>query len=731
MSSFWESPLHRVVGDKSAKALARLGLHTVADLMSHHPRRYQDRGRLTDLAALRLGDHVTVMARVLDVSLRPMSKRQGVVLNATIWDGRSRLALTFFGKHAGSLHGIRSRLLPGETGLFTGTVSSYQGNRQLTHPDFEMLDEGADEAEAIERRMRPEPIYPASTALPSWKIRDAAAVVLSSLRPQEVPDLVPSSTREREHLYSAHEMLEKLHRPQNDDEWRRARRTAQFEEAFLLQTVLARRRHAAALQRTTPRPRRADGLLAAFDQRLPFSLTAGQLEVGEQLAADLASQQPMQRLLQGEVGSGKTVVALRAMLQVVDAGGQAALLAPTEVLAAQHLRSISALLGDLGAGGTLAAAEGATRVELLTSALPAARRAKALAAIASGEAGIVVGTHALLADQVQFADLGLLVVDEQHKFGVEQRDTLRTRGETIAHSLVMTATPIPRTVAMTVFGDLEVSSLTDLPAGRPEVTTYLVPRGKELWMDRVWARCGEEIVAGGRVYVVCPRIDANDAGEDSPALPAPQQEEAPAARATVLQTADELASLPALGGAAVTRLHGRMSADAKERAMADFASGRTPVLVTTTVVEVGVDVPEASVMVILDADRFGLSQLHQLRGRIGRGDRPGICFAVSAVKEGSAFDRLAAFAASRDGFALAEEDLQLRREGDVLGASQSGLASSLTHLRVLKDRELISRAREHAERLVALDPDIHSFPDLRAAAAAIEASAAADFIERS
>ncbi len=708
-------PIGRLLGEPTARALGKLGLRTVGDVLRHYPRRLQDRGRFTELRDLPVGDHVTVLARVEDVQERPMHARRGVILNATISDGAHRLLLTFFAKHPGGLSRNRRMLQVGTTGLFTGTVTLYRGARQLAHPDFEVLGDLDDEAAAIERHMQPIPIYPATSAVPSWRIANAVTTLLRILTSDDVPDVVPPDVRRAEDLLGSFAALQGIHDPVSEEHWLRARRTLQFEEAFVLQSVLVRRREVARALRTVPRPATGGGILAAFDARLPFPLTAGQRAVGDQIAADLASHTPMQRLLQGEVGSGKTLVALRAMLQVVEAGGQAALLAPTEVLAQQHHRSIAAMLGPLALPGMLGGADAATHVELLTSSLPSRRRATALARAASGQAGLVIGTHALLGEEVQFHDLGLVVVDEQHRFGVEQRDVLRTRGGRTAHSLVMTATPIPRTVAMTVFGDLEVSTLREMPPGRGEVRTFAVPRDNAAWMGRMWQRCAEEVAAGGRVYVVCPRIDAGDTDTTG---------------AAVTQTAAALRDEPALAGVAIGELHGRLAMDAKDRAMDDFASGRTPVLVATTVVEVGVDVADATVMVVLDADRFGLSQLHQLRGRIGRGGRPGVCFAVTGQLAGPAEGRVQAFVTTRDGFELAEKDLELRREGDVLGAAQSGLASSLTTLRVLADRDLIERARAHADALVARDPSFATVPALAAAVAGIEESSAGDFIER-
>jgi ATP-dependent DNA helicase RecG len=498
----------------------------------------------------------------------------------------------------------------------------------------------------------------------------------------------------------------------------------------------------------TARPARdaADGsLLADFDAALPFALTQGQRSVGKEIADELAQPRPMQRLLQGEVGSGKTVVALRAMLQVVDAGGQAALLAPTEVLAAQHARSLRRLLGPLAEGGLLGGAANGTRVALLTGSQPAAARKEALLAAASGEAGIVVGTHALLGDQVQFADLGLVVVDEQHRFGVEQRDALRAKAKTAPHLLVMTATPIPRTVAMTVFGDLETSTLTEVPAGRAGITSHVVPAGNERWIERVWDRVREEVDAGRRAYVVCPRIHPDDdadgpgggANADFDEVPEfldltdPEPGDDRAPLRAVLEVAESLRELPRLDGVEIGVLHGQMAPADKDEAMARFASGAAPVLVSTTVVEVGVDVPEATVMVIFDADRFGVSQLHQLRGRVGRGADPGLCLLISTARPGTpAATRVEALARTTDGFELAALDLELRSEGDVLGAAQSGRSSSLRLLRVVADADLIAQARTEAAAVVSADPDLAGHPELAGTIAAQLDAEQEEFLER-
>ena len=744
-----EESLASVLGARTAGSLGKLGLRTVGDLLRHYPRRYGDPGTLTDMDRLALGEHVTVLARVAQATVRPMRNRGGALLQAVVTDGRHELALTFFAKRPGALRPHEDKLRPGRTGLFTGIVSVYRGTRQLTHPDYVLVGVDADDEEsAMFEASRPIPIYPASASVPSWRIQRAVRTVLDPLTPDDVSDPVPVEVRTRVGLVGRLEALRAIHAPVDQRQWQQARHRFRFEEAFVLQAALAQRRARAAEQDATARPLRGPdepSLLADFDARLPFELTKGQRSVGEDIARELAEPRPMQRLLQGEVGSGKTVVALRAMLQVVDAGGQAALLAPTEVLAAQHARTLRNLLGPLGEGGLLGGSENGTRVALLTGSLGAAARKNALLQAASGEAGIVVGTHALLGEHVQFADLGLVVVDEQHRFGVEQRDALRAKGKVAPHLLVMTATPIPRTVAMTVFGDLETSSLTEVPAGRAGITTHVVPAGNPVWMERTWARVREEVDRGNRAYVVCARIhpdadtDAPRKGSDTDFDEVPEfleltDGEAAGERAplrAVLEVADMLGTLPQLEGVEVGALHGQMAPADKDAAMARFASGDVQVLVSTTVIEVGVDVPEATVMVVFDADRFGLSQLHQLRGRVGRGSRPGLCLLVSPSEPGTpAAARVEALAETTDGFRLATLDLELRSEGDVLGAAQSGRSSSLRLLRVVKDADLIEEARREAAVVVGTDPDLDGQPELRAAISAQLDSEQEEFLER-
>ncbi|MFV0635045.1 ATP-dependent DNA helicase RecG [Demequina sp.] len=729
-------PLSKVLGARTATGLGKLGLDTVEDLLRHYPRRYGSPGEMTPIGALALGEHVTVMAQVRSVTVRTMRSRGGAMLEAVVTDGRDSLQLTFFAKRAGVLRMHESKLAAGRTGLFTGTVGEYRGRRQLTHPDYLIVGvDAADEDEAVLEASRPIPIYPAVASVPTWRIGRSVRMVLDPLTEADVPDPLPAAIREQRGLPSLLEALRAVHVPDVDADWRRGQDRLRFEEALVLQTALARRRAAREALAAVPRQGVSDGLVQALDARLPFPLTAAQVEVGEQIAKDLAATTPMLRLLQGDVGAGKTVVALRAMAQVVDSGGQAALLAPTEVLAAQHLRTLEQLMGPLAFGGMLGGDPHGTRLTLLTGSQSTGARRQALADAASGAAGIVVGTHALLSETVQFADLGLVVVDEQHRFGVEQRDALRSRSEHPPHTLVMTATPIPRTVAMTVFGDLETSLLTDKPAGRAEVATHVVPADNQAWLDRTWARVREEVNAGRRVYVVCPRIDADDEVDPETLEAAADEPDEPAAQrpplASVTQTAAMLAERAELASVRIGLMHGRLSAEDKDAAMAAFASGEAPVLVSTTVIEVGVDVPAATMMVVLDAERFGISQLHQLRGRVGRGTLASVCLLVSRAEPGTVSrERLDALAATTDGFVLAEKDLELRREGDVLGAAQSGGRNSLRLLRVVRDAALIEQAREHARELVARDPDLAAYPALASAIDSWLGGEREEFLER-
>ena len=721
--------LENVVGAKTAKPFETLKVWTVGDLMRHLPRRYFSGTELSDLSTLSDGEEVTVLAEVVDTKVFYVHDRSARKprLEATITDRRGYLTLTFFGQSR-LISYWQSALQPGTRGIFAGKVREFNRKLQLAHPDFVTLDDqgrvvaGAQRNSGLARAAENPLIglYPLTGKLRTWTVAECAALALDSLTGLEDP--LPPWLRDAVGVVDQETAFRFVHQPQDFEQVERGRERLRFDEAFGLQLTMAYRRADAASHRAEPRPRRTGGLLDAFDARLPFTLTAGQVEVSEQIFAELARTFPMQRLLQGEVGSGKTLVALRAMLAVVDAGGQAALLAPTEVLAGQHYSTVTRLLGDLAEGGTLAAVENATGVVLVTGSQSTAQRRQATQLAASGEAGIVIGTHALLSAGVQFADLGLVVVDEQHRFGVEQRAALSAKATTRPHVLVMTATPIPRSVAMTVFGDLETATLRELPAGRADVGTVVVDaRRQPAWVRRAWQRIVEEVGQGRQAYVVCARIstseaDRTDTGDQAPA-------------AAVEDLYAELRDGP-LATVRVAMLHGQLAAEEKDAVMGRFVAGEVDVLVATTVIEVGVDVPNASVMVVSDADRFGISQLHQLRGRIGRGGHPGVCLLLTTAEEGSlARQRLDAVAGTRDGFALAEVDLAQRREGDVLGASQSGSRSSLKLLRVLDDADLLLSARELAERCIAEDPELRN-PALADIVTELETEAAGEWLER-
>ncbi|WP_285650046.1 ATP-dependent DNA helicase RecG [Actinomycetospora sp. NBRC 106375] len=744
-----DTSLLTALGDKTARPLARqLELHTVGDLLRHYPRRYIEHATVTHTSdredsRFRPGEHVTLLGTVEKVTGRRMRHRKGHIVEATVAVGAQRFTCTFFNQP------YRERDLgAGTTALFSGDLSRYKGGWQLAAPEFSVLGPGV--SAQLPGLI---PVYPATRKLRSWAIMMAVRQVLDVF--DDPGDPLPEVLRASHGLMSLGDALHRVHLPDTREEQVAARRRLVWDEAFGLQLAMAGRRASATTRPAAACPRRDDGLAAAFDARLPFALTDSQRAVGESLADALAGTEPLNRLLQGDVGSGKTVVALRAMLQVVDAGRQAVLLAPTEVLAAQHARSLQAMLGPLGRAGELGAdPDGrATRVTLLTGSLGAKARREALLDAQSGSAGIVVGTHAVIQQGVAFADLGLVVVDEQHRFGVHQRDELRSRpGPTTPHVLVMTATPIPRTVALTLYGDLDTSALDELPAGRQPIATTAVPaRIRPRWLERAWERVHEEVAAGHQVYVVCPRI--GEEGGDEGAEPAeplpdhlagdlldpeapPEEDDDEAADPTerpplaVGEVAPQLAEGP-LSGLRLEMLHGRMPADEKDAVMRAFGEGRVDVLVATTVIEVGVDVPNATMMIILDADRFGVSQLHQLRGRVGRGAAASSCLFVTDAAEGSpALTRLERLAATPDGFEVSRLDLEVRDEGDVLGAQQSGRQSGLHMLSVLKHEELVAEARDEARTVLADDPSLARHPGLAALVRSVVGDERADFLER-
>ena len=679
--------LDRVLGDKTAKSFAKnLGLVSVADLLQHYPRRYSSRGELTPITNLPVGESVSIVAEVVDARERRTKGRVSHILEVRITDGSGFLSLTFFNQAW-----RQKSLVPGTRGLFAGKIGEYQGKLQLAHPDYELFLDEVSQFDAKAWADQPIPIYPASATVTTWMIQKALAIVLDTLSP--IQDEVPEQLAKKHKLMSLNQAFEKIHRPETKSDWASATKTLSYHEAFLLQANLIARKIANEKSPATIRQGVANGYLSAFDSNLPFELTKGQQSVGEEISLDLAKSYPMNRLLQGEVGSGKTLVALRAMLAVADTEGQSALLAPTEVLASQHFRSISKSLGE-----DLAKKVGLT---LLTGQLSTADRKKAMLQVVSGASKIVIGTHALFSEKVEFYDLGLVVIDEQHRFGVEQREKLRLKGKLSPHVLTMTATPIPRTLAVTVFGDMAVSSLTELPAGRKEIDSHVVRAGDKNLVSRVWERVAEEVAKGHQVFVVCPKIDESDKEHSG---------------ASVEATTTQLRKNPNLASLRIDSLHGRMDAENKSEVMAKFLNKEIDVLVATTVIEVGVDVPNATVMVILDADNFGISQLHQLRGRVGRGAAKGLCLLLTGAEDGSiALQRIEAVAGESDGFKLSEIDLELRREGDVLGASQSGGRSSLRLLQVIRDAALIQKVRVEVEELFQADTELEALPNLRLA----------------
>lgn len=712
-------PVADVLGARTAKDLEKLRIHTVGDLLRHLPRRYLSGTELTDLATLEAGDHVAVMAKVSSTKIVNGGRNRASRLEVSLTDGRGYLAVTFFGREH-LVEYWQRELAKGVRGIFVGKVGRFREQLQLTHPEFVMLNAsgaivGSSEKKQLIATMSRSAalvgMYPATAKLPTWKVAECCRLGLATLSGADDP--WPDWVLDAADVMPLADAFAAVHQPRSLAEAHAGTQRLLFDEAFATQLTMAYRRADASTHTAIPRRATAGGLLTALDARLPFTLTDGQRVVSDTLFAELDRARPMQRLLQGEVGSGKTVVALRAMLAVVDAGGQCALLAPTEVLAHQHHATIRALMGDLAGGRLLGSPDVATDVVLITGSTPAAAKREALLRAASGEAGIVIGTHALLHEAVQFADLAFVVIDEQHRFGVEQRGVLTDKATARPHVLVLTATPIPRSVAMTIFGDLDVSTLDELPAGRQPVGTVVVDAAlRPAWVDRAWQRVAEEVAQGRQAFVVVPRIKSSDEGIG------------------VVDLAAELSAVQ-LAGLRVGMLHGQLPNDSKDATMAAFVAGELDVLVATTVIEVGVDVPNATMMVICDAERFGISQLHQLRGRIGRGGHPGVCLLISsALADDVVNERLQAVAATSDGFELAELDLIQRREGDVLGADQSGARSSLRLLSVLAHADVIAQAKAIAAEAVERDPE-RTTPGFVDAVQSIEMLAAGDWLELS
>ncbi|MBF6132846.1 ATP-dependent DNA helicase RecG [Nocardia otitidiscaviarum] len=728
--------LDHVLGVKAAEPLAdAFDMHTVEDLLRHYPLRYATQGQPLTEEAPEEGAHITVMGRVTKTELRPMKNRRGSLLKVALDVGGARpVDITFFNGDK-----VRYLVKDGVKAMMSGTVHWWRPDRwNLSHPDYLILpDKGDGTVESLtsvrgggalrglaqtakgkggmdvsffEREFIP--VYPATAKVQSWDLLRCIRQVLDQLDP--IDDPLPEELRNEHALIAVSDALRLIHLPEHKSDIEQARGRLRFDEALALQLVLAQRRHDVEGRTARACPPRTDGIAAAFDKQLPFELTEGQRAVIGEISDDLSRTHPMHRLLQGEVGSGKTIVALEAMLQVVDNGRQCAMLAPTEVLAAQHYRSLRKMLGELGTAGELGAADRATKIVLVTGSMSTKEKKAALLDAMTGAAGIVIGTHALIQDTVEFHDLGMVVVDEQHRFGVEQRDALRAKAKdgVSPHLLVMTATPIPRTIAMTTLGDLETSTLTQLPRGRSPITTKVVPaKVKPSWVDRAWERIHEEVRAGRQAYVVCSRIGGDEEENGKKKGRAAAEKEGPTTHA-VVDVYDMLRGGP-LADLRVGLLHGRLPADEKDSVMRAFNDAQIDVLVCTTVVEVGVDVPNATIMAIVDADRFGVSQLHQLRGRVGRGQHAGLCLLITETNPvGSAMARLEAVAATTDGFELAVLDLRQRREGDVLGSAQSGTARSLRLLSLLDDLEVITAAQQLAREVVESDPGLSQHPGL-------------------
>ncbi|OBG13351.1 ATP-dependent DNA helicase RecG [Mycolicibacterium celeriflavum] len=706
--------LDYVLGKKAADPLEEhFGIRTVNDLLRHYPRKYSDEmTTVSDDGELEEGVHVTFVDVIAKADLKMTNRApRREYLVVTLGHRKPKVTATFF-----NVKYLKKQLVEGAKVMLSGEVGYFKGTMQLTHPAFLVLHEsgavkgskslkaiaeasgatGDELLAAFERDFFP--IYPACKKVQTWEIYACVRQVLDVLDP--IPEPLPETFLRQHDLITEDRALRAVHTAEKSAERDAAIARLTYDEAIGLQWALTDRRHGELSESGPVAVRREDGLAATLHNQLPFELTNGQREVLDVISSELASTRPMNRMLQGEVGSGKTIVAVLAMLQMVDAGYQCALLAPTEVLAAQHARSICDVLGPLGMGGQLGGVDGATRVALLTGSMTAQQKRAVRDEVAGGEAGIVIGTHALLQDAVEFHRLGMVVVDEQHRFGVEQRDRLRAKApeDVTPHLLVMTATPIPRTVALTYYGDLETSTLRELPRGRQPITTNTVfLKEHPHWLDRAWQRVTEEVRDGRQAYVVASRIDENDKMDDDKQTGGPPP-------ITVVELFDRLSRGP-LSGLRLGLMHGRLPSDEKDAVMAAFRAGEIDVLVCTTVIEVGVDVPNATVMVVMDADRFGISQLHQLRGRIGRGQHPSLCLLVTKLPEGSkAGARLKAVASTLDGFKLADLDLHERKEGDVLGFSQSGRAITLRFLSLLEHLDIILAARDFCAARYQQDP---------------------------
>lgn len=675
------------LGPKKREALAAMGIDSVLDLLMHYPRRFVDRTRQARLVDLLPGEEAMVLARVASVGSRRV-KGGKVMVTVDADDGSARMRVSFFNQ------AWRERqLAAGTEAVFFGKLEEFRGQRQMTNPVVDLVGN---------RTGRILPVYPQSerSGITTWELAEWVAQVLRRTAPRGISDPLPPAVRERLGLVERGAALRWIHEPETMSQTVDARRRLVLDEllrvqlALVMRKVQLEREEVGIVHAVGPDAGESPGLVTRFLEELPYELTAAQRRVIGEVDADLARPAPMHRLLQGDVGSGKTLVAVAALLTAVQGGYQGAFMAPTEVLAEQQAALVERWVAGLPRrGGSTLFDE--VRVELLANRVSAAQRRKVIAGLANGDIDLVVGTHALIQEAVEFASLGVVVIDEQHRFGVEQRAALRVAGSDgrVPDVLVMTATPIPRTAAMTVYGDLDVSVLDELPPGRTPIATRWVkgPEGEA----EVWASVRAALGEGHQAYVVCPLI------EESEKL------EATSATATY----DDLV-LGELAGVRVGLLHGRLPSEEKASVMDRFRQGELDVLVATTVIEVGVDVPNASVMVILDADRFGIAQLHQLRGRVGRGAAASRCWLVSAEEvtpDGES--RLEAMVRSTDGFELAEVDLDLRGEGTIMGERQKG-RNELRLASLRRDREWVERARGVAFELVDGGSGPTRFPEL-------------------
>ncbi len=675
----------RAVGPKLATGLAEMGIESVLGLLEHYPRRYVDRTQRAEIAELDIGDEATVDAEVRTIRSRRTRDGKRTITEAVVYDGTGLLNVVFFNQP------WREKQLPvGTEASFFGKADHYRGKRQMTNPVVDVLGELGDVTGVIV------PVYPQSgrAEVHTWQVRKSVSEALERARPRGFADPLDAELLDALDLVDRSTAYRAIHRPTMDAERRAAAHRLKFDEFLRMQVALVARKR--ALERTEQGIRHVvDGhLVPTFHANLPFPLTGDQQRAIDVVLEDMAGPMPMHRLLQGEVGSGKTVVALSALLAAVQGGYQGAFMAPTEVLAEQHELTMRALLAGLTVrdDATLLG-ERPVRVALLTNRVGAAERRRITDGLRAGEVDIVVGTHALIYGGVEFARLGLVVIDEQHRFGVEQRDLLRSKGQS-PDLLVMTATPIPRTAAMLIYGDLDRTELRQLPAGRSPISTEIVGPG-DLERVAVYERVRSEVAEGRQVYVVCPLVDG------TPKL------EARAATAEFERLAAE-----DLAGLRLGLLHGQMPPAEKEQAMARLRAGETDVLVATTVVEVGVDVPNATVMVVEDADRFGLLQLHQLRGRIGRGQHRSYCYLLADPTTPQGVARLDAMVASTDGFDLAERDLAIRGAGEVFGERQAGW-TDLKLGRLPQDEPIVIAARQVAEQILDDDPELVAHPQLR------------------